>query len=158
MDVPSDIKSNKFLLKTPRVLVSKLNPRIPRVWAVDQATGLPGVASTEFLPLFPREISYQVLWSAVSCPSFGRRLEAQVAGTSGSHQRVRPDDLMATEINDPRLLPTATTELINSLVSTSIQARCESMTLAELRDTLLPALMSGRLKVKDAEREVEDAV
>ena len=34
----------------------------------------------------------------------------------------------------------------------------ENLTLAELRDTLLPALMSGRLRVKDAERQVEDAV
>ena len=34
----------------------------------------------------------------------------------------------------------------------------ESRTLAELRDTLLPALMSGHLRVKDAERAVEDAV
>ncbi|MBB4934824.1 type I restriction enzyme S subunit [Lipingzhangella halophila] len=34
----------------------------------------------------------------------------------------------------------------------------ESRTLAELRDTLLPQLMSGKLRVKDAERVVEKAV
>lgn len=34
----------------------------------------------------------------------------------------------------------------------------ENITLQGLRDTLLPALMSGRLRVKDAERQVEDAV
>ena len=34
----------------------------------------------------------------------------------------------------------------------------ESKTLAELRDTLLPKLMSGKIRVKDAEREVEAAV
>ncbi|MFE0546550.1 restriction endonuclease subunit S [Streptomyces sp. NPDC058891] len=33
----------------------------------------------------------------------------------------------------------------------------ESQTLAALRDTLLPQLMSGRLRVKDAEKIVEDA-
>ncbi|MER7488933.1 restriction endonuclease subunit S [Streptomyces sp. NPDC126497] len=33
----------------------------------------------------------------------------------------------------------------------------ESRTLATLRDTLLPPLMSGRLRVKDAEKIVEDA-
>lgn len=37
-------------------------------------------------------------------------------------------------------------------------AMTENGTLAELRNTLLPALMSGRLGVKDAERQVEDAV
>jgi type I restriction enzyme S subunit len=36
------------------------------------------------------------------------------------------------------------------------QAAEESRTLAALRDTLLPQLMSGRLRVKDAEKIVED--
>jgi type I restriction enzyme S subunit len=34
----------------------------------------------------------------------------------------------------------------------------ENQTLAELRDTLLPKLMSGEIRIKDAEREVEAAV
>jgi type I restriction enzyme S subunit len=34
----------------------------------------------------------------------------------------------------------------------------ENQTLAELRDTLLPKLMSGEIRVADAEREVEVAV
>ena len=37
------------------------------------------------------------------------------------------------------------------------QATVESRTLAKLRDTLLPQLMSGKLRVKDAEKLVEDA-
>lgn len=40
----------------------------------------------------------------------------------------------------------------------SISIAKESGSLTKLRDTLLPALMSGRLRVKDAERHVEDAV
>ena len=34
----------------------------------------------------------------------------------------------------------------------------ESETLVELRDTLLPKLMSGEIQVKDAKREVEAVV
>lgn len=41
--------------------------------------------------------------------------------------------------------------LVTSLAS-------ESRALAELRDTLLPHLMSGRLRVKDAEKQVEEVV
>nr|EIF91425.1 type I restriction-modification system specificity determinant [Streptomyces tsukubensis NRRL18488] len=37
-------------------------------------------------------------------------------------------------------------------------AAAESRALAALRDTLLPQLMSGKLRVRDAERIVEDAV
>ena len=32
----------------------------------------------------------------------------------------------------------------------------ESRTLAQLRDTLLPKLMSGEIRVRDAEKVVED--
>ncbi|AEY91434.1 hypothetical protein SHJG_6167 [Streptomyces hygroscopicus subsp. jinggangensis 5008] len=35
--------------------------------------------------------------------------------------------------------------------------RRENRTLAELRDTLLPQLVTGKIRVKDAERIVEDA-
>ena len=34
----------------------------------------------------------------------------------------------------------------------------ESRTLASLRDTLLPALMSGEMRVKDAEKQVEEVL
>ncbi|WP_406168180.1 restriction endonuclease subunit S [Streptomyces sp. NBC_00996] len=44
------------------------------------------------------------------------------------------------------------------LVDRALQAAVESRTLATLRDTLLPQLMSGKLRVRDAERIVEDAV
>lgn len=39
----------------------------------------------------------------------------------------------------------------------ALAAERESLTLAELRDTLLPKLMSGEIRVRDAERIVEDA-
>ena len=38
------------------------------------------------------------------------------------------------------------------------QNSIENQTLAELRDTLLPKLMSGEIRVADAKREVEAAV
>ncbi|MEV4273775.1 hypothetical protein [Micromonospora aurantiaca (nom. illeg.)] len=40
----------------------------------------------------------------------------------------------------------------------ALVAEQESLTLAALRDSLLPELMSGRLRVKDAEKVVEEAV
>ncbi|MFJ8186936.1 restriction endonuclease subunit S [Streptomyces sp. NPDC096105] len=46
---------------------------------------------------------------------------------------------------------------LDSLEARADQALSESQTLATLRDTLLPQLMSGRLRVKDAEKIVEDA-
>ena len=46
---------------------------------------------------------------------------------------------------------------LDALETRSEQAIVESRTLAALRDTLLPQLMSGRLRVQDAEKLVEDA-
>jgi type I restriction enzyme S subunit len=47
---------------------------------------------------------------------------------------------------------------VRPLHTAARHAMRENRTLIELRDTLLPALMSGRLRVKDAERQVEDAI
>jgi type I restriction enzyme S subunit len=47
---------------------------------------------------------------------------------------------------------------LTALETRADAALIESRTLAELRDTLLPELMAGRLRVKDAEKIVEDAV
>lgn len=49
-------------------------------------------------------------------------------------------------------------QIANSLFETIKLNLFESQTLAELRDTLLPKLMSGEIRVKDAELEVEAAV
>lgn len=45
---------------------------------------------------------------------------------------------------------------LDSLEERADQALAESRTLTGLRDTLLPQLMSGRLRVRDAEKIVED--
>lgn len=47
---------------------------------------------------------------------------------------------------------------LDSLEERADQALAESRTLAGLRDTLLPQLMSGRLRVRDAEKMIEDQV
>jgi type I restriction enzyme S subunit len=49
-------------------------------------------------------------------------------------------------------------ERVRPLMARATQAEQESSTLAALRDMLLPQLMSGRLRVRDAEWIVEDAL
>ncbi|MFB7223087.1 restriction endonuclease subunit S [Streptomyces sp. NPDC056227] len=50
----------------------------------------------------------------------------------------------------------AVTQVTRSLFDVAVQAEREAASLSALRDTLLPQLMSGRLRVKDAEKIVED--
>ncbi|EWT04153.1 type I restriction-modification system specificity determinant, partial [Intrasporangium chromatireducens Q5-1] len=46
----------------------------------------------------------------------------------------------------------------SALWQRALLAEQESLQLAELRDALLPGLMSGTIRVKDAERVVGEAV
>lgn len=48
-------------------------------------------------------------------------------------------------------------ERARALLDSAIRRTTENETLAQLRDTLLPKLMSGELRVRDAERVVEEA-
>ena len=154
--VPSQIKSNKFMVPGPAVLLSKLNPRIPRVWDV---VGPPenSLASTEFLVL-TTEVPSTALWGAISQPATQVELASKVAGTSGSHQRVRPEEVMDLRIPDPRSLSQNVLAAIDGLGRCVWSLQAESQSLVRTRDELLPLLMSGKVRVKDAERVVEEVV
>ena len=155
---PNIIKSNKFLVTAPSVLISKLNPRFPRVWNLAQLQPGLSLASTEYVVLTSEYCSSSLLWSLVAQPRFGAQLERMVAGTSGSHQRVKPTEILAVEVPDPRGISAEDGRAIESLTLRAIEGRAESRCLAAIRDALLPALMSGRLTVRDAEVVVEGAV
>ncbi|MHC6221186.1 restriction endonuclease subunit S [Arthrobacter sp. MMS24-S77] len=154
---PTVIKSSKFTIDQPSVLVSKLNPRFPRVWDVPKVLSIPALASTEFLVLEPLFSSTTFLWATLSQPAFGMALESKVAGTSGSHQRVKPTDLLDTPVLDPRGVPASLRDQVTDLGGRGAQARTESSFLTAIRDALLPQLMSGKLRVKHAEKMLEEA-
>jgi len=156
-DSGTTILSAKLQVNEPSVLLSRLNPRIPRVWDVPQPAQ-PAVASTEFLVLDPDTVSTGALWAALSQPSTLARLQELARGTSGSHQRVRPDDAMTVHLPDVRKLSAVQMKMICDLSLRRHVARSESVALAELRDTLLPHLMSGRITVREAEKQVEEAL
>lgn len=159
LDQGEDIKSNKTEFSSPAVLVSKLNPRIPRVWHVRVDYPQRQLASTEFVPLAPvGACSSSLLWVMVSDASFRDRLVRMAGGTSTSHQRVKPKDILATPIP---LAPSKTFEQANEhvepLVELSLNLEAANRSLAASRDLLLPRLISGQLSVEAAERELEDA-
>ncbi|WP_113716652.1 restriction endonuclease subunit S [Arthrobacter dokdonensis] len=155
---PSTIKSNKFLIERPSVLISKLNPRFPRVWDVATMPDIPSLASTEFLVLEPKQVSTAVIWAMLSQPSFSASLETQVAGTSSSHQRVRPSDLLATLVPSPSSIPISVLAQVTAIGARVATTRAENRTLGATRDALLPQLMSGKLRVKEAQALVAAAV
>ena len=78
-----------------------------------------------------------------------------VTGTSGSHQRVKPESLLAMDaMMPPAPLVERFTEIARPWLAQAAHNIRESRTLAALRDTLLPKLLSGELRVKDAEKKL----
>lgn len=153
------IKSNKTPVPDGAVLVSKLNPHIPRVWHVGTA-GPNAVCSTEFIVWAPKAPANSAfLYCLASSPEFSGAMHQLVTGTSNSHQRVKPDQLREIRVfAATENAIEAFSEWVRSPLEKILQNRQQSRSLAQLRDTLLPRLISGELRVKDAERIVGGAV
>jgi len=142
------IKSNKFIVSTNCVMISKLNPRIPRVWLPDLRGQNRAVCSTEFIVTIPRSgVSREFLSCLFKDDSFIRVLATMVTGTSSSHQRVKPESLLDMEVAiPPHGLIQEFTDAITPLLARINKNIAESSTLSTLRDALLPKLLSGELK------------
>src|SRR6266566_684474 len=153
MNLGEEIKSNKFLVPEGSVLLSKINPRIPRIWLPMFISTERAVASTEFLVLIPkRPYSREFLFSTCRSSSFIDRFISRAGGTSTSHQRVKPEDLMSLLIVWPEktILSTFTYSMIPMFQSIH-NLRLKNENLRRTRDFLLPKLISGEVDVEGLE-------
>jgi type I restriction enzyme S subunit len=149
-ELGSAIMSNKLVVTRNSVLLSKLNPHIPRIWLPDLHAARRSVCSTEFIvastrPGYSREFLFSLFTSATFATTYG----TLVTGTTGSHQRIRPGSVleMKTVIPSPKLVEAFTT-IAKPMFDQINRNIDQSRTLATLRDTLLPKLLSGRLTAK----------
>jgi len=138
------VRSAKVALSQPCVLFGKLNPRITRIWNVVHLPTEMALASTEFVVLTPLDVDTSALWSAVRQRRVSETLRRCVAGTSGSHQRIQPRDLLEIRVPDVRRLSAGAAATITGLGELCHARRAENVRLAALRDALLPLLMSGQ--------------
>lgn len=156
-----EIRSQKLVVPAGTILFSRLNPSIPRVWWPRPSSDVfSSVASTEFLVAAPHKSEdLPYLYAVLSSDDFRTNVLARVTGTSNSHQRVKPGSIMEIEVpigGDAVRL--AYSEMTRSWFDLVAQAVGESQTLAALRDALLPKLMSGEIRVRDAARLAAEAV
>jgi hypothetical protein len=141
------VKSGKYLLSEPCVLFAKLNPRIPRIWNVVSLPAEMALASSEFVALRPIGVDSSALWSAIRQPEVVGRLQRRAVGTAGSRQRIQPGDLLDVPVRDVRRLSPAGVQRITSLGALCHARRGENVQLSAFRDTLLPLLMSGKVRI-----------
>lgn len=151
IELGETVRSNKYQVLTNSILISKLNPRFPRVWQISKPIDEEvSICSTEFQVVVPHEQRcFPFIYYFLKSRPVTDELIGAAGGTSGSHQRVSPDDIFNLSFikpNDARL------SQFHQIVSPNLEKinnnREQILKLEKLRNTLLPKLMSGEVRVK----------
>ena len=147
-----NIKSVKSRVPTGAVLLSKLNPEIDRVWLVYVQPGDRAICSTEFLVLVPRPPhGRSYVYCLARSHSFRQELVGLVTGTSKSHQRAQVSATLGlVVVKPPEPILRQFEKAAEPLLAQTLEYHRKSSTLAVLRDTLLPKLMSGEIRASKA--------
>lgn len=122
----------------------------PSAW-----TGDLGLLNQRVCKITSRFLSPAVLREAIRKPLTA--IERATSGTTVIH--LNKSDLSRSEILLPT--PAVSVELestMQPIYDHAITIAAESSVASELRDTLLPGLVPGRLRAKDVERQVEDVI
>lgn len=147
-EIASGIKSNKYLLTSDSIMISKLNPDTKRIWRPMCLSGHP-VCSTEFIVYEAKKKGQRdYIYSLIDSVPFFNHLCSHTTGSTNSRQRATPKSTLDfalclpsdSIIEDFCQIVTPMYDLIASNV-------VENQSLAKTRDSLLPRLMSGELDV-----------
>ena len=154
------IASNKYLVKSGSVLVSKLNPTQWRCWRPpSELVSETSICSTEFMQFVVPENQREFLWGLCESGPLRDLVLTTVDGTTGSRQRAKPKDVMRGLFVMPGgNLACEYSSVVRPLLSRADACILESRLLYQLRDMLLPRLISGKLRVADAETLIEEAI
>ncbi len=145
----SAIGSNKFQVPPNAVLVSKLNPRIPRIWA-PEIIPQNACASTEWLVLTPREGTVRAfLFVLCSSADFCQQMELAATGTTGSHQRINPNTALDIHVAAPAD-PTEQTAIAAVLSDmdaelSALEARRDKT--RDLKQAMMQELLTGKTRL-----------
>lgn len=149
-----ELTSAKSAFKANDVLFGKLRPYFHKVGLALTS----GVCSTDILVVRPKNPTF-LGWLLLSLSSDEVVAHASAVGDGTRMPRAKWKDLESFDVAWPGAeRASQVTDLLFPLAERIQAAVAESHSLAALRDTLLPQLMSGRICVKGAEKIVEDHV
>jgi type I restriction enzyme S subunit len=149
-----EVTSSKWRFQPGDVLFGKLRPYFHKV----VVARVSGVCSTDIMVCRP--ISTAAAGFAMAAISSDKVVAHVTAASEGTRMpRTSWKELSAVEVPWPgdRRAEEISTQVSQVREAAEAVMR-ENLTLAALRDTLLPQLMSGRLRVRDAEKRVEAVV
>lgn len=146
-DKGETIKSNKFAIQDSVIMLSKLNPDHKRIWYVDKIE-TNAVCSTEFLPFYAKDREQSAF---VYCYLNNRQIYKEIAngarGTTNSHQRIDANAILSRDLAYNKDTISQFCNIVGPILKQQNHTIQESRRLATLRDTLLPKLMSGQIKL-----------
>jgi len=156
----SEIKSNKYLVKPGSILTSKLNPETERTWWPFLIHEETSICSTEFMQFVPLRIEEQAfIYSLIRSQPFQDNILERVTGSTGSRQRAQPQQIAEIDVIDcGETLRTMYVAVSKPMFQSTRNNLIQSRELTKLRDTLLPKLISGELRIPDAEKLAEAAL
>ncbi|SHJ67871.1 restriction endonuclease subunit S [Anaerotignum lactatifermentans] len=149
-EIASGIKSNKYLLTSDSVMISKLNPDTKRIWRPMCLSGHP-VCSTEFIVYESKKKGQRdYIYSLIDSIPFFNHLCSHTTGSTNSRQRATPKSTLDFAL----CLPSDSViedfcEIVTPMYDLIASNVVENQSLAKTRDSLLPRLMSGELDVSD---------
>jgi len=143
----AEVSSTKSRFEPGDILFGKLRPYFHKVVSAPRG----GICSTDILVVRARDAQFSsVLLAALASDAV---VEKVVAASEGTRMpRTNWKDLASVEIRWPD--PTSAgrlAERLDSIRDATLAVLAENSTLAATRDALLPQLMSGKLRVRDAE-------
>ena len=144
------VKSNKYILSKNSVMISKLNPDTKRVWRPMCLSEL-AVSSTEFIIFEAFNPAYRdFVFSIIDSAAFSDWMCAHTTGSTNSRQRTAPSATLEFQVALPdEKAITDFCAIVTPMYDTIASNICENQKLAQLRDSILPKLISGEVDVFD---------
>ncbi len=144
------VKSNKYILSKNSVMISKLNPDTKRAWRPMCLSDL-AVSSTEFIIFEAFNPAYKdFVFSIIDSAAFSDWMCTHTTGSTNSRQRTTPSATLEFQIALPdEKTITDFCAIVTPMYDTISANICENQKLAQLRDSILPKLMSGELDVSN---------
>ena len=139
-----ELESNKFEFERGEILFGKLRPYFHKVGVAP----IDGVCSTDILVVRPKVPEwFGFVLGHVSSVELVNHTNAASTGTK--MPRANWNDIARFEVAlPPESVAAEFTDLIRPMIDRIIANIHESRTLAELRDALLPKLLSGEIRIK----------
>lgn len=146
-----EIKSNKYLIEENSILVSKLNPRIKRIWLVNKVNFIKQICSTEFInyvAINKENVNLKYFEQYFNSDIFQQELLNRESGSTGSRKRVTPNSTMDIKIALPSSCEQEKIAIILSELDEKIEGyENKKQKLEELKKGLMQQLLTGNIRV-----------